>query len=543
MNNHIIVMGHPSLMDETLHLFLRAGTLQDTGNIKSLNGAPYPHNGWTSKAYQHERSKSFDKFVNDEVAVAKAMLDDSYMDKLNDAQRKRVERLKAYRKDPPESKPSQATLQGDTSHVSTNQPPRMMHESSSLTREEAGELARERNANVEKTVRKGKRSIPVRTSEKQQQDLDTRGLKSEKVRGEEESRSNQGRSRVATEHGSVEKCVNNAQLRNGSKQKLSKPTTHQKVQAKMKGQQFVPKLPETKDPRRIEQATLKDMTIPHPNAKGAVKIIGSECKTEKDNGVKHEMTMDDLSRGHIPSTDTMLSSSCSDSQESQAIGEPKDVQEANEQAGTREEETKKPSQQGGQKVLKFASKVMCRSAATSTDSHQPHKPSIDDGLEQPFGVKREQEKDTESDLAPLKRSSATTRLILHREIRDEIETLMRDSASFLSQVKNSKHSSPKRQKRRLRSASVDDSDNLNTFNASPEHSTSAYTAAHKTPTQGMSLLTRHITQGGGYTVAYVKRKASNKKRIIRVGGFLKSYNYIYNTWYPFDIAQYFILSV
>lgn len=489
------------------------------------------HSGSSSTACQQERSNSFDAFVNSEVAVAKAMMDNSYMDKLNDAQRKRVERLMAYRRvsdEIVEVTQSQATLQEDASKALLYNPPRSILESSNVIQVEQNKPSVEPKANVKQTVGEGKSSIPIRTNKKQQHDLHIRGLKSENVRETKGTESNPQTSHHTKEHGQTEKDVEDVsvQLHNVCKQRRSKPTACQREQAKVK-EKVVQLQTESKEPVQIKQPAmdaLKDETMLHLNTNDSIKMSGM-CQVETVNGVK----LNDSFRELTTSSDTASSCSSSEPREVQANMEPKDDVQTNIHAHIQGEENMKTSlklQQTGQKVLKFASMVMYASSTSPVEpnSHQLHKPPADAAIKQPLKLKQLQQDTAEP--VPLKRSSATTKLILHREVRDEIETLMSDLAFVLSQDKKSHATESERwstmmQKQRMISVAVqaeDDAGNLTSFSSSPEHSvTPRHTSKHsQTLAQGMSPSTRHTTQGGGYSVAYAKRKGSNNNRIIKV---------------------------
>lgn len=519
----------------------RVGTLNHTvqDGMESPTFAPSSksdHNGSSSTACQQERSNSFDEFVNSEVAVAKAMMDNSYMDKLSDAQRMRVERLMAYRRVSGkicEVTPSQTNLQEDASKASLNHPSRLIPESSSATQAESKESSIGPKDNVEQTTGKGKSSIPIRTNKKQQHDLHKRGLKSENMRETKGTENNSQISYHIREHGQAEKDVS-VQLHNRTKQRLSKPTPCQKEEQRVK-EQVVQIQTESEEPVQIKQPVmeaLKDTTRLHPNTNDLVKI-SSTCQVETVNEVKldNKTNIDGSSRELTTSSGTASSHSTSDTRKTQANVESKDAQVAYAQGEENKMSSKSQQNSSRQKVLKFASMVMYTNSASTVESdlHQQHKQPADDALKQPPQLKQLQQDTAEP--VPLKRSSATTKLVLHREVRDEIETLMCDSASILHQNKTalgtkSEKQSKMMQKRRMISAAVqtkEESGILTSFSSSPEHSAPGYTGIHSQALgQGMPPSTGNTTNGGGYSVAYAKRKASNNSRIIKVSRILSS---------------------
>ena len=473
--------------------------------VEHLNGTSHPtynNNTWSSSSQQQERSNSFDEFVNSEVAVAMAMVDDSYLEKLSDAQRKRVERLKAYQKCSEDSTEQPEALQDRRPNESNTHSPQLLFNpnpsvAQTVVRHKAREL---------QSAGKVKSLIPVRTNTKpgQVHGLLRRGLKSETVKAEGALDSLQT-PRLVREHVRVEQDVG-VQLHNGSKQRLSKPPHHQKEQWKTKEHHGVQKQ-QTKNCRQIEQAVLAlegshgaDDETRLPLTKNSLK--NGEIPMERANGLLVHKTMGNSSSEHVLRTDTIPLSSG----RAEARLEARDV--TNEWTHAQREESKqegKTRSKVKKKILKFASTVS--SPNTTSNLHDPIQQL---STTKPHGIvnhsiEQSSQGQHSTKLAPLKKSSATTMLTLEWGDKDEIQS---QSTSLLHQRQQPWHQKPHS---RLINAAAR-TDNSNSCNSSPERS--VYAGAQSSPQHS----TKSMSQRGGYSVAYAKRRETNRKRIIRVSG-------------------------
>jgi hypothetical protein len=481
-------------------------------------------NAWSSSSQLEERSSSFDEFVNSEVAVARAMVDERYMDNLNDAQKKRVERLKAYRKI---SGDQIAASENESSNVSIGAS--LPSNSSNITKVIDEEVPGHKPIDVSEkeiqSVGKTKSLIPIKTTKKPLPNLRKRGIKPGMVKKVD----TQNKPQVTTK---VEPIMQDvfAQVPNKrSKQKLSKPTSSQKKQWTMKEQHVVQKQQQTKEHRQMEQSdqAAKDAE-PVKGIKDLVKIGGKgEVVCVNDTNMQTE-------EGDIINERIHVTSSSSSKRGAQAS---KGTQTG---AHIQEEHTIKlrpKGQQTGQKVLKFAANVMWQNSNSIV-----HDPSTEDSdtklrgiVKQPPNLittemDRSEQKEFE-ELPLLKKSSAVTRLTLECETEDEIQS---DSAPVLKQRhKNtdescsdsdlllnlgrlrSSHRSLNKRSTNARRRRIINADDSNSDDSSPEHS--AYAGSGQPRATRVSHGgTKFASQGGGYGAAYAKKRETNRKRIIRV---------------------------
>ena len=231
-------------------------------------------NAWASSSQLEERSSSFDEFVNSEVAVARAMVDERYMDNLNDAQKKRVERLKAYQKVSNNQIAASEPLQNESSNESIGDSlPSNSSNASQVTAEETpGHKTNDISENAVQSVEKTKSSIPVRAIKKPLSNLHKRGIKPDVMK------------KVENKTTKVDPIMQDiiTQVPNRiSKQKLSKPISNQKKHWMMEEQHIVQKQ-QPKEHRHLEQLDPIDQangdtcTEPVKSIEVLVKISGED---------------------------------------------------------------------------------------------------------------------------------------------------------------------------------------------------------------------------------------------------------------------------
>ena len=470
-------------------------------------------NAWSSSSQLEERSNSFDEFVNSEVAVARAMVDDRYIENLNDAQKKRVERLKAYQKFSDNHMAVSETLQNESSDVSigASLPPNSSNISQVTAEEIPGHNSNGASEEATQSTGKAKSSIPVRTTKKPLSNLHKRGIKPEAVKKADV----QNKPKVTTKLEPIMQDVN-AQVQNrSSNQKLSKPTSNRWT---IKEQHVAHEQQQTKEHRQLEQPDPIDQANDDTCTESGKAIedlvkIGGKGEIAGVNDTKAE--------GDITSEHIDISSSSSSEGGPQAS------------KGTRK------GQQAGQKVLKFASNVMWQNSNSTV-----HDPSTEQSETKLHGIVKQpphlitaemDPSQQEEELPLLKKSSATTRLTLECETEDEIqsdsapllkrrhkntEEIHSESVSFLNlgprsshRSKLNKHSTEAR-RQRIINAALANTDNSDSDDSSPDYL--AYVGGQPRATRVSYGGTTFSSQGGGYGAAYAKRRETNRKRIIRV---------------------------
>ena len=583
---------------------------------------PSPAQGNVSHRQQlEERSSSLDEFINSEIAVAKAMLDETYMDELNDVQRKRVERLLAYKRFSDQSKDTVKEESQNSSKTDSIQPMPTRNSDS-----QTNDFNADYRTNVNPCLNETKSLIPVRVKsiKKPIQVLQKQDTKRENVSlGTVESMSSLQAPHLVKEQVHVKQAVS-VDVSNKSKQRVSKPLAfNQQEQLIMKDERAVEKQRHSKDSEQIEHpasVSLKDTGgIPQlpPTTKDLVKEV-NQCQMEGDNEFrlnKHVLkTEQTASHECTQQTEALAEDNCSDSSEARVKLETKDPQMTDQLAHVQGEENTKQTFKTGpkvrkrspsQKVLKFASEVMCVSTSDVQNPIKPHHMSkqpmvmkqsdededeakqsrhytdfkskyeshgdadkqhgYDESAEKQkcwdveqqiqLEVEKKRQHDTETQQqdtnikaqhrkepekkygekqkghdaerkiqgekrkeqlkdTPLKGSSATTKLILHREVRDNIEAL---TESTSSPNQGRKPCGAKRsamtQTQWLMNAAVQTENDSVTYSASPEHSVTGYAGVHRRA-QGMADPGRQAAQGG-YSFAFAKRK-ENRKRTVKV---------------------------
>lgn len=493
-------------------------------------------NAWSSSSQLQERTNSFDEFVNSEVAVARAMVDDRYMEDLNDAQKKRVERLKAYRKTSDNQMVASETLQNESSNVSAESS--VPSNSSNVSQVTAGDVPGHKSSNVSEEVLvagKTKSSIPVR---KPLPNLHKRGIKIEAVKKAEA----QSKPQMAKQIEPPIQDINAQVPTRKSKQRLSKPTSNQKKQWTMK-EQHVQKQPRTKEHRQLEQPDSIDQangdtcTEPVKAIKDLMKIGDKGEMASANNTNMHELEDDitTVSKHTLNDDITPFSGSEGGTQANQQTKTGAHTQDQKDE----KKQTKKMISKGqrtGQKVLKFASNIMWQNSNSTV-----HDPSMEHSETKPRGIVKQaphtitpvmDQSQQGEDFPPLKKSSATTRLTLEceNEIQSDSVPLLKrrrrtteeissDSSSFLNLgqslciSKSNKHPT-EAQRQRIINAALANTDDSDSDNSSPEHL--AYAGIQPRAAKVSHAGAKFASQGGGYGAAYAKRRETNRKRIIRV---------------------------
>ena len=479
-------------------------------------------NAWSSSSQLEERSNSFDEFVNSEVAVARAMVDDRYIENLNDAQKKRVERLKAYRKFSDNQVAASETLQNEPSNISIGTS--LLSDSSNMSQVIAEEIPGHKpNGATEEATRstgKIKSSIPVRSTKKPLSNLHKRGIKPEAAKKADKPQ-------MTTRVEPVMQDVN-AQIPNRSKQKHSKPMSNQEKQQTMKEQYVAQKQQQIKEHRQLDQTNDDTCTESVEAIEDLVKI-GGKGEMAGVNDTNMQKAEGDITSEHID-----ISSSSSSEGGAQVS---KGTQTG---AHTREGHTIKSrskGQQAGQKVLKFSSNVMWQNSNSTV--HDPFTEPSETKLhgivkQPPYLLTAEMDQSQqEEELSPLKKSSATTRLTLECEIEDEIQSdsapllkrrhkntgeIHSESVSLLNLGQRSSHRSKhstEARRQRIINAALANTDDSDSDDSSPEH-LAYYTGGQPRATRVSYGGTKFASQGGGYGAAYAKRRETNRKRIIKV---------------------------
>lgn len=497
------------------------------------------HNTWSSSSQLEERSNSFDEFVNSEVAVARAMVDDRYIENLNDAQKKRVERLKAYRKISDNQIAASDTLQNESSSVSVGaSPPSNLSNSSQVMAEVIPGHEPNEETTQSQTAEKIISSIPVRSTKKPLPNLRKRGLKPDVAKKADGPNKPQLTTNI--EHVTQDVIAQVPNRR--SKQKLSKPTSNQKKQWTMKEQHVAQKQQQTKEHRQLEQPDPIDQA--NDESDTCTESVKTIEKLVKIGGRSEMAGVNDTNMRNAGGDMSSEHSDVTPSSSSEGGGaRTSKVQGTQTEAHTREEHTIKSGskeQQTGQKVLKFASNVMWQNSNSTV-----HDPSTENSETKLCGIVKQPPHRTtmemdqsqhEEELPPLKRSSATTRLTLecesgesdsaplHKRRHKNTEEIYSDSDSFLNlgrprsphRSKLNKRSEARRQ-RIVDAALANYMDDSDSDDSSPEHL--AYASGGQPRATRVSLGgTKFAPQdGGGYGAAYAKRRETNRKRIIRVG--------------------------
>ena len=509
----------------------------DRESVSDSDDSPVKNrNAWTSSSQLEERSSSFDEFVNSEVAVARAMVDERYMDNLNDAQKKRVERLKAYQKISSNQIAASEPMQNESSNESIGDSlPSNSSNASQVTAEEIpGHKPNDISENTVQSVGKTKSSIPVRAIKQPLSNLHKRGIIKPDAMKKVENKT--------TKVEPIMQDVIAQEPNSRSKQKLSKPTSNQKKQWTMKEQYIVQKQQQTKEHRHLEQPDPIDQdqanddacTEPVKGTEDLVKISGEgEVACANDTNMQKE-------EGDITSDSEHIHVSSSNSSEK---GAAQAMAGKGTQRGvrvhTQEEHTiklrSKGQQAGQQKVLKFASNVMWQNSNSTV-----HDPSTEPSDTKLHGIVKQpphliKAKMDPSEFHPLKKSSATTRLTLESETEDEIQhdsapflkrrhknnEISSDSDSFLNlgRQRSSHRSLNKRstnaRRQRIINEALGNTDDSDSDDNSPEHL--AYAGGVRSQATRVSHGgTKFASQGGGYGAAYAKRRDTNRKRIIKV---------------------------
>lgn len=535
---------------------------------------------------QHNR---FNEFVNSEVAIAMAMMDDSYESKLNDAQRKRVERLKAYRNNPeqpqpiksPEVVPQRVPARAPnitSTKQRTQAVPNDSSKSSQAISPQLPPVAAENSVKetlvpvkANSTLKRPLHVLQKGHTAKQDNDMISRRTAEDKGTAQTH--------RLVKEHGSTWQNGTN-QLNNGNNQKLSKPTSHFKGQRAMKGQRDVRKQRQTKDEGQIEQQRLKDASHVMqltPPTKDLVKV-DNETTIESVNGHKlNKLTeVEVVAHAHIQPTDS-TEHSRNVSREAEAnIKFPettrsvityKDHEEYSEREGKALHDsqqkfaTEKTSSDTSMNEPTSAAPRLCSQSsctplrearetqATDAGVHRADEESIQEtslwkvqqnevrftskdmstntiprvaseDIQERHSSELKQRRKADTELEPLKRSSATTELTVAQEVREEMQSLRDTSPPKQSQASQGRKThSVMTQTRQLVSAVVQtegESDSDSCY-GSPKHPTRGHPCAQPPHSQAISQLHNGHTIQGGYALAYAKKRESNKKRAIRVG--------------------------
>lgn len=482
---------------------------------------------WSSASQLEERSNSFDEFVNSEVAVARAMVDDRYMENLNDAQKKRVERLKAYRK-----------ISGNQNAASETIGALLPLSSSNTSQDIAKEIPENKPDDVSKevsqSVGKTKSLIPVRSTNKPLPNLHKREIEPAKKADA------QSRPQMTTKVESVMQDVTTEVPKRRSKRNLSKPTSNQKKQWTMKEQHVAQKQPQTKEHRQVEQPDPIDQAnddTPTQSVKAIEDLVKIGGKSEMPGANDTNMQKEE---GITTSEQTDVTSSSSSGGGTQ-------VSQGTQTGSHTQKEPaiklKSKGQEAGQKVLKFASNVMWQNSnSTVHDPSTEHSETRLRGIvkQPPHRITAEMDQDNQEEELPLlKKSSATTRLTLECDTEDEIQSdsasllkrrhknnegIYSDSDSFLNlsrprsshrtRSKLNKHSTDAR-RQRIINAALADTDDTDSDDSSPEH-LAHYADGQLRATRVSHGSTKFASQGGGYGAVYTKRRDTNRRRIIRV---------------------------
>lgn len=507
-----------------LHTGVSPVVSNDRESVSDSDDNPVQNrNAWASSSQLEERSSSFDEFVNSEVAVARAMVDERYMDNLNDAQKKRVERLKAYQKISDSQIAASETLQNESSNesIGASLPSNSSNASHAAAEEIPGHKPNDVSENVIQSAGKTKSSIPVRATKKPLSNLHKRGIKPD-VKKKMENKT--------TKIEAIMQDVIAQVPKRSSKQKLSKPIFNRKKQWTVKEQHIVQKQQQTKEHRQLEQPDPVDhanndtCTEPVKGIKDLVKISGKgEVTCANNTNMQRE-------EGDITSEQFRVSSSSSSERGAAQASKGTPM-------GPRAHTQRSKGQQAGQKVLKFASNVMWQNSNSTVHdpSTEPSETKLHGIVKQtPHPIKADPSGE-EEEFPPLKKSSAATRLTLESEIEDEIQRdsvpffkrrhknneISSDSDSFLNlgRRRSSHRSLNKRstnaRRQRIINEALANTDDSDSDDSSPEHLTHA--GGGKPQATRVSYGgTKFASQGGGYGAAYAKRRDTNRKRIIKV---------------------------
>ena len=519
--------------------------VSDVDDKESSNDNPVQNrNAWSSSSQLQERTSSFDEFINSEVAVARAMVDDRYMENLNDAQKKRVERLKAYQKTSDNQMAASEILQNESYNVFTgSSPPSNSNNVSQFAVEDDVSGQKHGNLIEEVAAGKTKRSIPVRNNKKPLPNSHKKGMKTEVAKKAEAQNKPQMTKQIEPPMQDVSAQVPTRK----SKPKLSKPTSNQKKQWTMK-EQHVQKQLETKEHRQLEQPDSIDQangdagTEPVKATKDLVKI-GDKSELASVNDTKFNMQEleGDITTEHTLKDDNNILPSSSSEDGTQAIQQTKAGVHMpglkDERKQTRK--TRSKGQRAGQKVLKFATNIMWQNSNSTV-----HDPSTKHPKTKPRGIVKQpvhpitaemDQSQLDEELPPLKKSSATTRLMLEYEdvtqsdsghllkqrYRTTTEEISSDSSSFPNLGQSPHSSKPNKRpiearRQRIIDAALANTDDSDSDDGSPEH---LHAGIQSRAARVLHIGAKFASQGGGYGAAYAKRRETNQKRIIRVSQF------------------------
>ena len=468
------------------------------------------------------------------------MVDDRYMENLNDAQKKRVERLKAYQKTSDNQMAASEILQNESPNVLTgSSPPSNSSNVSQLAVEDDVSGHKYGNLVEEVAAGKTKRSIPVRNNKKPLPNSHKKGIKTEVAKKAEAQNKPQMTKQIEPPMQDV-----NAQVPTRKrKPKLSKPTSNQKKQWMMNEQSVVQKQLETKEHRQLEQPDSIDQangdagTEPVKATKDLVKI-GDKSELASVNDMKFNMQEleGDITTEHTLKDDNNILPSSSSEDGTQAIQQTKAGVHMpglkDERKQTRK--TRSKGQRAGQKVLKFVTNITWQNSNSTV-----HDPSTKHPKTKPRGIVKQpvhpitaemDQSQLDEELPPLKKSSATTRLMLEYEdvtqsdsghllkqrYRTTTKEISSDSGSFpnLGQSPCSSKSNKRpieAQRQRIIDAALDNIDDSDSDDGSPDIQSQTARDLH--------VGAKFASQGGGYGAAYAKRRETNRKRIIRVSQF------------------------
>ena len=531
--------------------FLHAGanhTVSDDAFRSDSDDNPvHSRNARSSSSQLQERSNSFDEFVNSEVAVARAMVDDRYIENLNDAQKKRVERLKAYQKcsDNPIAIGVPETLQ--TEHSPSSNSSSVSQVDSAV--ESIPGPKPNASEEVAQSAGKAKSLIPVWNNKMPLSDLHKSGIKTEKVRKAEVQKKPQTTINFKLGHAKQD-VIAQVPNRSIAKQKVTKPTSNQKEQWRMKEQHIVQNQQQAKGSRQIEQPGAleelnqanDDTKLPHATKDSAKIGDKSEMARVNDTNMQEgAVQVDSISSEDTVQTDTTPSSSSTEGGAHTSL-QTKDTQmrvytRAQGEENKQSRQARSNMQQTRQKVLKFASNVMCQNSNSTV-----HDPTISEA--KPHGIVKQPphpptaaigQGQQDEEIPLLKKSSATTRLTLESEKEREdsapllkrrhkiTEEIHSDSTSFLNQgqslhgSKLTKCRPTEARRQRVINAATAYTDDSDSDDSSPEHL--PYAGIQPQAMRASHPGSKSTSQGGGYGAVYAKRRETNRKRIIRVNLF------------------------
>ena len=522
---------------------LNSHTVSESAS-ESDDNSEQNHDVWSpssSQQQQQERSNSFDEFVNNEVAVARAMVDDSYMENLNDAQRKRVERLKAYQKSSETVMGVQIPKDSQTKTISNHSGNSIPSNSSNTSTVAVESVLGHKFGNISKDG-KAKSSIPVKDKKNPLSNLHKKVVKTESVKQLEVQTKPQVQMTVQYEP--MAEDVSARVLNGGNKQStLSKPASNQKEQWRKKEQHAIHKQEQTKERGQIEERDAKKgqaedkksaSSLQENATEQSVKIGDkSAMKSVNDNNM-HEIG------GEVTSECTLNANAASQSSSegrTKASKQTKQTQTSEHVQGKKEEsvlkQTKLKLKQTGQKVLKFSSNVMHLNSSSTVHSppteqlqsktvqhsiveqttHSVTAAEIDQSrLEEELPQSGDTNDDTPSDSAPLFKR----RYKITQEVDPDSLSSLNDRGQTSHDSKSNKRPTQAHGQRMINAAAIytDDSES---DESSPEHSAHCYAGIRSRPINILHVRTKFTSRGGGgYGAAYAKRRETNRNRIIRV---------------------------